>query len=226
MHTCNPSTWKVETGRSEVKNSLCYKKNSKLTWTTENCLDKHSKSNQNIKCFCANMGIVAEIRVQPEFWTYSLQWACCHTMEHQLKQLETFLLFKSAVHNEVQCFYYICKVFCTFRNIIINGKTIIFYCHQLLFVKLVWFWWRTVAWVANLHTNTDTHTHAHTCTNCIMKLTWDEGRILISKTALIIVLLFCISYLCEVAFSALLFIKSKYRSTANSLDPTVLQIQF
>lgn len=74
------------------------------------------------------------------------------------------------------------------------------------------------------YTQTQTHTHAHTRTNCIMKLTWDEGRILISKTALIIVFLFCISYLCEVAFSALLFIKSKYRSTANSLDPTVLQI--
>lgn len=104
-------------------------------------------------------------------------------------------------------FCYICKVFCTFRNIIIHGKTIIFYCHQLLFVKLVWFWWRTVAWAANLHTNTDIH--MHTCANCIMKLTWDEDRILISKTALITVLLFCISYLCEVAFSALLFIKIK-----------------
>lgn len=222
MHTCNPSTWKVETGRSEVKSSLCYKENSKLTWTTENCLNKHSKSNQNIECFCANMGIVVEIRVQPEFWTYSLQWAYRHTMEHQLKLLETFLLFKTAVHYEVQWFYYICKVFCIFRNIIIHVKTIIFYCHQLLFVKLVWFWWRTVAWVANLHTNIDTHTRA----NCIMKLTWDEDRILIFKTALIIVLLFCISYLCEVAFSAQLVIKSKYWSTANSLDPTVLQTQF
>lgn len=117
-HIYNRSTWKVHTGGSKVKSSLCYKENSKLAWT-ENCLNKHSKPNQSINCLVHNLSRAVQIsNAHIKRWVvtacFELTLCTGHaiTSEHQLMLPERFLLLKTSVHCEVQYSYYTCQVSC------------------------------------------------------------------------------------------------------------------